>query len=158
MGLSASWRVTVANRTPRRAFAASALVLGAHIGHTLDVTLRVIGYWSNEQHPELPAANAFVDMTWNEDERHIVSMYFARGTIARTFMGLSICRICGAKNGSVEYTDGVYAWPEGFAHYIDEHRLRPPSDIVSHALAMSEKFERANFDLSFCVGQSGALQ
>ena len=106
------------------------------------MALKIIGYWSNEQHPELPDPNAFIDVSWNEDERHVVSMYFARGTIARTFMGLSICRICGAKNGSIEYTDGVCAWPEGFVRYIDEHGLRPPSDVVSHALAMAEQIER----------------
>jgi hypothetical protein len=85
-------------------------------------SLRLIGYWRNEQHPELPEPRDVIDCAWDEDERHVVSMYFARGTIARTFMGSSPCRLCEKHdNGDVEYTDGVYLWPSGLAHYIDVH-------------------------------------
>jgi hypothetical protein len=29
-------------------------------------------------------------------------------------------------------TDGVYCWPEGLAHYINEHDVRLPAEFVAH--------------------------
>ena len=116
--------------------------------------MRLIGYWRNEQHPELPDPAAFVDESWDEDERHVVALYYTRGTIARTFVGYSRCRLCGVNNGAAEHTDGVYAWPEGFVHYIEEHAVRPPADVVAHALTMMEAIEAAKFDLSAWVDQT----
>lgn len=36
-------------------------------------------------------------------------------------------------NGAVEYTDGTYVWPEGLAHYIYDHGVRLPEDLIRHA-------------------------
>ena len=33
----------------------------------------------------------------------------------------------------VEYTDGTYVWPEGLAHYILDHAVRLPDQLVRHA-------------------------
>jgi hypothetical protein len=48
-------------------------------------------------------------------------------------MGYSRCRICGKDNGAAEYTDGTYVWPEGLAHYIYDHAVRLPDELVAHA-------------------------
>lgn len=97
--------------------------------------LSLIGYWRAEGDPSssLPDPRDWIDDDWDEDERHATWFYFATGTLYRTFMALSPCRICGEPNGAVEYTDGVYVWPEGLAHYILDHGLRLPHELVQHA-------------------------
>lgn len=35
--------------------------------------------------------------------------------------------------GCCTLTDGKYVWPEGLAHYIAEHAVRPPEDFIQHA-------------------------
>eukprot|EP00904_Undaria_pinnatifida_P009632 jgi/Undpi1/579/HiC_scaffold_10.g04043.m1 len=37
--------------------------------------------------------------------------------------------------GCCTLTDGTYVWPEGLAHYLSEHAVRPPDDFIAHALA-----------------------
>lgn len=32
-------------------------------------------------------------------------------------------------------TDGVYAWPSDFPHYIEQHHARPPAELVAHIRA-----------------------
>ena len=105
-----------------------------------------LGYWRSETTPDWPDPDAFVDPGWDAEERHLMSQYFAFGTIARTFMGRSPCRFCGVANGSVEYTDGTYLWPEGLVHYLDEHDVRLPSAVVDHATARLEEAETAVVD------------
>lgn len=109
-------------------------------------TLRLIGYWSGEQAPGWPDVAAFVDADWDEDERHLVSQYLACGTLARTYMGLSVCRVCGASNGYAEYSDGMYIWPSGLAHYVDQHDVRLPDEFVRQAVARLLEFEAAEVD------------
>ena len=38
----------------------------------------------------------------------------------------------GELNGSREFTDGVYLWPEGLSHYVRDHGVRLPTAIVRH--------------------------
>lgn len=68
--------------------------------------------------------------------------YFAAGTLFRTFTGHSPCRFCGIDNGAIEYTDGTYVWPEGLAHYIHEHAVRLPDELVRHAREWLDSLER----------------
>ncbi|MEI5673196.1 MULTISPECIES: hypothetical protein [unclassified Nocardioides] len=98
-------------------------------------SLSLIGYWRSEGDltSAFPDPRDWVDPGWDQDERDATSYYFAAGTLFRTFMGYSPCRICGVDNGVVEYTDGTYVWPEGLAHYIDEHAVRLPDVLVAHA-------------------------
>lgn len=32
-------------------------------------------------------------------------------------------------------TDGTYAWPSDFPHYIEKHHARPPAELVEHVRA-----------------------
>jgi hypothetical protein len=105
------------------------------------VIVKRIGYWRNEQRPELPDPSDFVDAEWDEHERDEVASFFDCATVVKTYMGRSTCRICGIQNGSVEYSDGTYLWPEGFAHYIREHNVRPPEELLS---AVRERCEELN--------------
>ena len=83
-------------------------------GHTVDELRR---HWELDPERQWPDVAEFVDPTWDPRERRMVADYLARGQ--RTpwmYMGLSTCRFCGASNGSLEFTDGVYLWPEGLSH------------------------------------------
>jgi len=37
--------------------------------------------------------------------------------------------------GTGEISDGTYVWPEGLAHYVEEHNVRLPQKFVDHVLA-----------------------
>jgi hypothetical protein len=110
------------------------------VGHDRDVaTLRLIGYWRSEAHPEYPDPRDLVDSAWDTDERHVVGTYLAGGTISKTYLGYSPCRICGENNGAIEFTDGAFAWPSGLAHYVDQHGVRLPQELVEHAVARMDE-------------------
>lgn len=36
--------------------------------------------------------------------------------------------------GASEFSDGVYVWPEGLAHYLEKHHVRLPQRFVDHVL------------------------
>lgn len=84
-------------------------------------------------HSPYPDPRDWIDSEWDQDERDATWFYFASGRLFRTCMRYSKCRVCGENNGSVEYTDGTYVWPEGLAHYIYEHAVRLPDELVGHA-------------------------
>jgi hypothetical protein len=110
--------------------------------------LILVGYWSDDK-GRWPDPGEFVDTTWDDQERDMVSQYIGAGTIARTFMGYSACRICGALNGDLEYTDGTYIWPQGLRHYVDQHSVRLPAEFVRHAIGRLDEIETANVDSSW---------
>lgn len=91
-----------------------------------------IGYWRSERLPTHPEPSDFVDETWDEDDRNQVTAYLESGTIPWVGMGFSTCRICGEPNGSAEFTDGTYVWPQGLAHYVEMHRVRLPDEALAH--------------------------
>jgi hypothetical protein len=51
-------------------------------------------------------------------------------------MGYSHCRFqCGipdSQMGSAEYNDGIWAWPEGLAHYVEMHLIALPDEFLTH--------------------------
>jgi len=94
--------------------------------------ITLIGYWRSDDEPEWPDPTDFIDLAWDRRERQGVAMYLDNGTVPWVQAGVSECRICGAPNGSAEFTDGVYLWPEGLSHYVREHVVRLPRSIVEH--------------------------
>jgi len=40
----------------------------------------------------------------------------------------------GIDMGELEMSDGIYVWPDGLAHYIEEHNVRLPEEFVAHVL------------------------
>ncbi len=103
--------------------------------------LRLIGYWRNEEHPEYPDPHDLVDEKWEGRERHQLWAYLSTGTMLNAYMGMSTCRICGCQNGALEYTDGTYLWPEGLGHYIFDHAVRLPPEVIDHAIARLSDLE-----------------
>jgi hypothetical protein len=68
-------------------------------------------------------------------DRRVVASYLERGRLVNQYRGLSQCRFCGQSNGSAELTDGLYCWPEGLAHYVNEHEVRLPDEFTAHVHA-----------------------
>lgn len=109
--------------------------------------LIIIGYWRYEREhegapsayveatQELPSVTAFVDVHWDDAERELVARYLEQGLIAWTWRGFSRCRLCGVANGTSDFTDGVYLWPEGLAHYVREHDVRLPVSVIRHIVS-----------------------
>ena len=94
--------------------------------------VRLIGYWREERDDRLPDPRDLVDETWDERERSLVAAYLEEGFRPWACAGYSHCRFCGKANGCAEVTDGVYLWPEGLAHYVREHSVRLPDDVLDH--------------------------
>lgn len=99
-----------------------------------------VGYWRETSLvgailSDLPLAQDFVDPSWGSSpERPVVLAYLKNGQVHERWMGWSNCRICGAVNGTKCLTDGVFVWPEGLAHYVEAHSLRPDESFVAHIM------------------------
>ncbi|MGZ4599251.1 hypothetical protein [Oryzihumus sp.] len=95
--------------------------------------LVLIGYWSvADGADQWPDPADWIDPAWDETDRLDLALYLSYGLVARAFMGYSRCRICGAQNGNLELTDGVFVWPLGLAHYVRDHAVRLPGEFVEH--------------------------
>ena len=122
---------------------------------------RLIGFWRNEEHPEYPSPEDLVDQTWDRDERDTVWWYLSHGTVPGGLLwgllsGYSPCRLCGKHNGRLEYTDGVYQWPEGLAHYVDDHSVRLPAEFVEHAVRRLESLEEEPVSLDWWLAATAS--
>ena len=67
--------------------------------------------------------------------------YLKGGRLLESYLGLAACRYPSCKHaefkhgiGSGEFTDGVWAWPEGLFHYVEAHGVVLPADFVMHAM------------------------
>lgn len=100
------------------------------------------GFWRSLLEPALPDPAWFVDEQWSETERQQVLAYLIKGRRINYWMGLSWCRFrCGESDnymGACDLTDGTYCWPEGLAHYIENHNVRLPDEIVTHIISQVE--------------------
>jgi len=84
----------------------------------------------------LPVPWDYVDETWDENEKFAVLAHLKLGTEFEAWRGFSWCRFrCdGRMSGHRDLTDGTYVWPEGFAHYVEVHNVKPPEEFIRHAL------------------------
>src|SRR5262249_21234053 len=125
------------------------------IGHDVRVAIALIGYWRSTREPDWPDPQDFVDDSWDPEERDLVARYLESGASPPWMQcGPSWCRICssdpleridqdrmnqaervrssGDFNGTGEWTDGVYLWPEGLSYYVREHAVHLPVVIIEH--------------------------
>lgn len=110
---------------------------------------KFIGYWHQPKHPDdppyddpeiqafidnLPHPQEYVDPEWDPIEREMVVRYLKLGTKFVGWMGSSRCRFgCELRNGSRCLTfDGSWVYPEGLAHYVEEHGVRVPQEFVDY--------------------------
>jgi hypothetical protein len=104
-------------------------------GLTLARILRLIGYWDGPAVPDgLPDVCEFVSADADVAVQRSIAAYLRAGTVYVAAAGFSVCRLCGAANGSTMQTDGQhFVWPEGLAHYVEEHRVRLPDEVAAVA-------------------------
>lgn len=94
--------------------------------------LRFIGFWASTFQPDLPIPWDYLDPTWDRSERTRVVQYLRSAPKVQWWRGYSDCRFCGARNGTTDRSDGTFLWPDGFAHYLERHGVRPPEEFLEH--------------------------
>jgi hypothetical protein len=103
--------------------------------------------WHREQDPDNPDyAVAFPGLElpiptptkWVGHVKDMVVAHLKAGETIHRWKGWSNCRICGCVNGTVCVTDGVWVWPVGLAHYVEEHNVGLPAEFVLHIDRMSQ--------------------
>lgn len=134
----------------REKMAEMSIITDAELSHPTNKALLHIGFWRSSKNPSLfdmlratavddgadsrglyhPAL--FVDEAWDLQERRLVAAYLRCGYNAGAYYGWSDCRICAKHNGSLDLSDDVYLWPEGFTHYVDDHAVKPAQSFIDH--------------------------
>jgi hypothetical protein len=100
--------------------------------------MRAAGFWWSELEPWWPHPRDFFAPDWSPEERAAVVEHLLRPASAKHAHGVSYCRVCGGANGSGEFTDGVWAWPQGLVHYVLRHSVRPADAFVDWVLSQRE--------------------
>jgi hypothetical protein len=110
---------------------------------TADITmedlakLKRVGFWKSDREPSLPDPRALVDQGWDATERERVISYLESSFYIPVAQGgPSWCRFgCSPRPrdiGSQDLTDGTWVFPEGFAHYVRFHGVKPPAEFLEH--------------------------
>lgn len=96
------------------------------------MTLQRIGYWQADLFDDYPLPQEVEGELPGEVRRKLVR-HLNSGALFEQYRGYSWCRCgCEGDNGSSELTDGVWVWPEGLAHYVQEHSCMLPPEILEH--------------------------
>lgn len=100
---------------------------------------KMLGYWGPDE-PELPDPEQLIDSNWDVATRRRIVRYLSRRAFLLPYIaaGWSVCRLCVKTNGSREMSDGVYVWPDGLGHYVRDHGVRLPDDVVEHILTAED--------------------
>lgn len=120
-----------------------------------------IGYWHNDYETDLPDPGKFIDEAWNEEERQAILKYLRSAPpMPYAAMGVSWCRFrCDVSHlGALEFTDGKYIWPEGLPHYIDEHKVKLPQEVIDYMLSnknIEPVKDNVEADLTWWKNQKG---
>ena len=102
--------------------------------------MKKVGYWYSKEEPKLPMpVQQGPDSEWVLAGRPAAFAKLLniveRLARCRGFKGSSKCRICGKRNGSMEYSYKGWMWPEGYMHYIKDHNVRPPMRFVAFVVS-----------------------
>lgn len=102
-------------------------------------SLKRVGYWSHGELPRRELRDRFlihpgklVDSNWEIERRAQIIHYLRYAPTVWHYRGLSHCRFGCGQNGSGEKSDGEWLWPEGLAHYVEQHHVKLPDDFVAH--------------------------
>ncbi len=102
----------------------------------------IVGYWQSRGGDDsgLPRAEDQV-AHMSKRGRELVVRYLRSAPVVARFRGMSTCRLCpvdkqgfGPFNGGCEQSDGAWRWPDGYAHYVESHGVRPPQGLIDAAL------------------------
>jgi hypothetical protein len=109
----------------------------------------MIGFWASPGNDDLPNPADFVDGSWDESERQLVDDYLASGQVAAAWIGASRCRLCKRVNGSRDFTDGFFLWPEGLGHYVLDHGVRLPAEFLAHIDQRRDELDELDRDMAW---------
>jgi hypothetical protein len=90
-----------------------------------------------------------VDESWDEDEWHALWFYLSSGTTAGAYVGCLRVACAASRTARLSTQDGTYQWPEGLAHYVAEHAVRLPSELVEHAMRQLDPLEAEHVSLDW---------
>jgi len=105
---------------------------------------RMVGYWRGVPPIELlglPDPAALVAPAWEADRREQIVAYLRAGVAVAHYAGYSSCRFADCRHperarlGSKDLSDGAWIWPEGLWHYVRDHAVRLPDELVAGAAA-----------------------
>lgn len=114
-----------------------------HLRDVVKQTPFYIGFWKGRLDPDLPDPKDYVDPVFDLGVMADVLEYLDLAPFTNEYRGFSRCRFCGIENGYREKSDGRYTWPEGFAHYVADHSVRPPHDFLVRV--MNRAFARKGY-------------
>jgi hypothetical protein len=103
--------------------------------------VKMIGYWITSFDDCDLIAPQELEGEYAAHVRAPIIEYLKGGRLLEAYLGLATCRYPACKHyefkhgiGGGEFTDGVWAWPEGLFHYIEAHSVTLPADFVAHAM------------------------
>ena len=119
-------------------------------------TLIEIGFWATSKaaaSSTRPWPTDYVDHGWSRTEEALVVAAYLKlhGMVESFEQGYSWCRFgCpGSRElGCCTFTDGKFCWPEGYAHYIQHHNVRPTPHVLCH---IREKMSTTEYDPAAAV-------
>jgi hypothetical protein len=101
--------------------------------------LKAVGYWRSWEERRFPRPQWLVREDWRVSERDRIVRYLQEGRLFYGCVGYSFCRFhCGIPHrqmGCYGITDGVWVWPQGLAHYVENHSVVLPEEFVETMLA-----------------------
>jgi len=118
--------------------------------------LLLMGYWRTEEEeeegggePAWPHPRDFIDDSWDVEERDRVITYVDSAYILCGWLGPAPCRL-GCPDftydmGNHDLTDGTWLFPEGYAHYLRHHGLKPDEAFLAHVRRMG--YRVPDFDI-----------
>lgn len=96
---------------------------------------REFGFWREygPDYRESPSVRDFIVSGWTEPARERVVAYLTAAPVVACTSGFR-CAVCGnVIAATVCYrTDGVWNWLDDLPHYITEHDVRPPDEMLEH--------------------------
>ena len=143
--------------------------------------LNAVGFWrlDNGIFSQCPEPPSLVREGWHSADLKLIVDYLKSGhdasrtvgpngeVLSTRYCGFSTCRFrCneGRVNGTLDFTDGIWLWPEGLAHYIERHSVILPEEFVGTMRSNDWKVPpeklssmRRKRDYTFWLGWSQAI-
>ena len=102
-----------------------------HNGMDNVISLKEVGFWKDSGDDRIDPR-----MLPKMDPNLHILTYLKNGFCLGEYTGYSHCRFeCGVSDyemGNKDLTDGVYIWPEGLIHYIEQHNISLPRYFIDH--------------------------
>jgi len=88
------------------------------------------GHWRNNFSEESDLPWPIEDVDWPEKSLFLTALNAVEREAENiSYRGISLCRLCGCKDGHRAYRLESWEWPAGFRHYLQEHGVRPSMEF-----------------------------